>query len=309
MAELRLFKDTDGQAIEVPGSGVALERHLQTYIERNMEDMLGGVRFLASEYRTGKQHAGRVDSLGLDEDGSPVVIEYKRGVGENVINQALYYLAWARDHRSEFETLVADRLGASARDEVDWSNPRVICVASDFSRYDRHAIQEMGRRIDLVRYLRFGEDLLSLELFASVSGAGGSSAIAARGTVDGQAGSVAKAKTIAEVLAESPASLVDLYKDLDARLVSLGDGHSVVLKHYIAYRRSTNFACVKVKPRDHALVVFLKVPPTSIDLVEGYTRDVTRIGHHGTGALEVRIRSAADLDRAAGLLQRSFEAA
>ncbi|MEY9944245.1 hypothetical protein [Kitasatospora sp. GAS1066B] len=75
MAGLKLFKDVDGEAVELAGSTVALERHIQTYIERNMERLLG-VRFLASEYYTGARHAGRIDSLGLDEDFSPVVVEF-----------------------------------------------------------------------------------------------------------------------------------------------------------------------------------------------------------------------------------------
>lgn len=45
-----------------------------------------GIRFLASEYETGKTHKGRIDSLGLDENGCPVIIGYKRAKNENVIN-------------------------------------------------------------------------------------------------------------------------------------------------------------------------------------------------------------------------------
>lgn len=54
MNDLKLFRVADGQAAEIPGAGVALERHLQTLIERNMEAMLG-IRFLASEYSTGSR--------------------------------------------------------------------------------------------------------------------------------------------------------------------------------------------------------------------------------------------------------------
>ena len=50
------------------------------------------MRFLASEYSTGARHGGRIDSLGIDENSSPVIFEYKRAVNENVINQGLFYL-------------------------------------------------------------------------------------------------------------------------------------------------------------------------------------------------------------------------
>lgn len=60
-----------------------MERHLETFL---------GVRFLATEYETGKTHRGRIDTLGIDENNSPVIIEYKRSSNENVINQGLFYL-------------------------------------------------------------------------------------------------------------------------------------------------------------------------------------------------------------------------
>ncbi len=58
-------------------------------IESHMETFLG-VRFLETEYRTGKTHRGRIDSLGLDENNCPVIIEYKRHSNENVINRGCF---------------------------------------------------------------------------------------------------------------------------------------------------------------------------------------------------------------------------
>ncbi|MGW2543112.1 DUF5655 domain-containing protein [Kitasatospora sp. NPDC001574] len=294
----RLFRTNGGLAEEIAGSAAALERHLQTYIERNMAALLG-VRFLDSEVSTGPVHAGRIDSLGLDEDGSPVVVEYKRGRDENVINQGLYYMAWLRDHQADFEALVSRKLGAAAVEEVDWTSPRIICVAAEYSRYDRHAVGEIGRRIDLVEYQYFGEDLLSLDLVASTAGASSRA---------GQAGTGAPAagrRTVAQRLAGAPIEVQNLYTDLDGRLLAFGDAHSVELRHYIAYRRSGNFATVKVLKG--GLRVFLRLDPKSVPLEAGFTRDVSRIGHHGTGDLEVRIGSAADLDRAMPLLRASFD--
>ncbi len=74
MSDIKLFSLSSGTATELPGSEVALERSLQTLMERNLETLLG-VRFLASEYPTGPKHGGRIDSLGIDENGSSVIIE------------------------------------------------------------------------------------------------------------------------------------------------------------------------------------------------------------------------------------------
>ncbi|MFJ6485876.1 hypothetical protein ACIQK6_37975 [Streptomyces sp. NPDC091682] len=128
VSDLRAFRVCGGAATEMRGSAVALERQL-TLIEANMETMLG-IRFLASKYPTGR-HRGRIDSLGLDENGTPVIIEYKRSRDKELLPQALSYLAWLEDNHHEFERLVADRLGSEAAGSVDRSNPRVVCVAGD----------------------------------------------------------------------------------------------------------------------------------------------------------------------------------
>ncbi|MFF3257858.1 hypothetical protein ACFYWO_01630 [Streptomyces sp. NPDC002932] len=70
-----LFRQDAGERdVELPGSTVALEVALQRRVEADLEAMLG-IRFLASESPTGPWHQGRIDTLGLDENGSPVVIE------------------------------------------------------------------------------------------------------------------------------------------------------------------------------------------------------------------------------------------
>src|SRR5690606_41318521 len=119
-----------------------------------------GVRFLASEYATGKTHKGRIDSLGLDENGCPVIVEYKRHSNENVINQGLFYLDWLLDHQAEFRWLVMEKLGKDVADAIDWAGTRLLCIASGFTSYDQHAVLQRRRNGALIRYKPFGHDML-----------------------------------------------------------------------------------------------------------------------------------------------------
>jgi len=209
----------------------------------------GGVRFLASEYGTGPVHGCRIDSLGVDENGSPAVVEYKRGVDAGVINQGLFYLSWLMDHRAEFEHLVRNRLGAGAGSQVRWSAPRLICIAGDFTRYDVHAVREHRRSIDLVRYRLFGSDLFGLETVASVSGS-----VQMAGPARRQA--VARTASDAQV-----GVMTALANAVDEALLGLGDGvNRVERKTYRAYQRLRNFACL-IPPRQTKVLVYLKVDP------------------------------------------------
>jgi hypothetical protein len=163
MSDLKLFKIDNDQVRELSGEALQVERSLQLLFEANLEPLLG-IRFLTSEHSTGPVHGGRIDTLGLDEDDCPVILEFKRAVNENVINQGLFYLDWLLDHRKEFQWLVMEKLGAEIAGNVDWSAPRLICIAGDFTRYDQHAVKQIARNIELIRYRRFDSGLLMLEL-------------------------------------------------------------------------------------------------------------------------------------------------
>ncbi len=303
MSDLKLFKIDSGSAIELLGTALALEKPLQVLIERNM-DVLFGVRIIASEHSTGKKHGGRIDSLGLDENGSPVIFEYKRSVNENVINQGLFYLDWLLDHRAEFELLVMKKLGQEAADQIDWSSPRLVCVASDFTRYDEHAIAQINRSIELVRYRDYDGAFLTLDLMASTS----ASATSAEGQETPSRTSTSD-RTVEQLHERASQELRDLYDALDAYLVALGDDVTkTVRKNYYAYRRIKNFACVEIHPQTRKLLVYLKVDPKSITLELGFTRDMSKIGHFGTGDLEVSIGNRDDFDRAQPLILTSYQA-
>ncbi|KUM98359.1 transporter [Streptomyces yokosukanensis] len=298
MSGLKLFRTdrTNSGMTEVVPRLAEIEADVQGLVEAHMETLLG-VRFLASEYGTGPVHGGRIDSLGLDENGSPVIVEYKRGVDAGVISQGLFYLAWLMDHRAEFEHLVRDRLGATAASQILWSGPRLICIAGDFTRYDVHAVREHQRSIDLVRYRLFDSDLLGLETVASVSGG---MQVARR----------ARRQPVALTATDAQgAAMMELAGAVDEVLLGLGDGvNRVERKTYWAYQRLRNFACV-CPPQRSKLLVYLKIDPKDVDLVPGFTRDVSGLGHHGTGDLEVQLRKSRDLERAQDLFRASYAAA
>src|SRR3990172_6578547 len=126
MSDIKIFKMNGTTAAEIECCSAEIEKSLQTTLERSLEAILG-VRFLASEYSTGKTHSGRIDTLGIDENGCPVIIEYKRAQNENVINQGLFYLDWLMDHKADFKLLIIEKLGAKAAELLDWSSPRLLC--------------------------------------------------------------------------------------------------------------------------------------------------------------------------------------
>ncbi len=301
MSDIKVFQ-TDGHVKELPGASVPVEKSLQTLLERHLEIFLG-VRFLDSEYPTGVVHGGRIDTLGIDENNSPVILEYKRATNENVINQGLYYLDWLLDHKAEFQLLVQQRLGQSVAEEIDWTAPRLICVAGDYTKYDSHAVQQIHRHIELFRYKRYGNDLLLLELLnvpydsklreprAPIVGSGS-------GTY----------KTFDDMIHQADPALTDLYEAFKAYMLALGDDIQIKrLKYYEAFKRIRNIACVTVQTQAKTLAVTVRLNPDAVTLEDGFTRDMRKTGHWGTGDLEITLRTLADLEKARPLLDQAYE--
>lgn len=258
MSDIKLFSIKSKNVFEIQGSATALEKSLQDLIERNLDTMLG-IRFLESEHSTGKKHGGRIDTLGLDENGCPVIIEYKRSTKENVINQGLFYLDWLMDHKAEFKLLVMEKFDIQASDTIDWSAPRLLCIAGGFTKYDEHAVKQMNRNIELIRYRRFEDNLLLLELVNATSAeVSFSSEKVSKGTP-------ATYKTISETLIKLKGAVGDLYMELKAYLLALGDDvQEKTLKYYIAYKRLRNFACVEVRTEKNACWLTLRLIQTRL---------------------------------------------
>ena len=305
MSDIKLFHLGAGKVEELTGRSVGLEKSLQTTMENQLETFLG-IRFLASEYNTGKTHGGRIDTLGIDENGCPVIIEYKRALNENVINQGLFYLDWLLDNKAEFKWLVMEKLGKKEAQEVEWSSPRLICIAGDFTRYDEHAVQQINRNIELIRYRKYGDEFLILDLVNSVQ-----AAAATPETDHDKSAAVPKYKTVTQYLETASEELKDRFESLKAFLLALGDDVQMkTLKFYFAFKRIKNFACVEVHPSSGTLLVCVKVDPDSLDLEawgKDFLRNVRGIGHLGTGDLEIRIKSDEELERAKDLLVKSYE--
>jgi len=295
LAEIKLFSLNEGVK-ECTSSEVVLEKELQTLIEQNME-IFFGVRFLKSEYVVTN---GRMDSIGIDENNSPVIFEYKRSQNENVINQGLFYLDWLLDHKADFKLLVIDKLGKEAADNIDWSVPCVICVAHDFTKYDMHAVNQMQRNIKLVSYRRYDNGMLLLEhlntpIVKPIMENMGNENDTKNSTQ----------KTHLEKLAAISENMKNLYHSICDFIESLGDDiASNQLKLYLAYKKVQNMVCIEIYNKQ--IILFLKLNPDTVKLENGFTRDMRNIGHYGTGDLQITIKNAADFERAKPLLERAY---
>ena len=300
-----LFEINNSILSPVNHSNFNTEKELQKLIEDNL-DTVFGCRYVATEFKTGEQHAGRIDTLALSEDNNPVIIEYKKVESSELINQSLFYLAWLQDHRGDFQIAVQNSLGKSV--EVDWTDIRVICLAPNYKKFDLHAVQVMGTNLELWSYRLFENGSLYLEEVFQKSITKSPSAYSDRLSAGQKAALTRKTAsyTIDQHFDNKPdkvkylARLVgDFVLDLDPAI------QEVPKKVYIAYKISQNIICMEIQSTK--ILLHVKLNPKEVIVPKGLgSRDMSNKGHFGTGDLELTVKSEDDVELAKPLLEQAY---
>ena len=294
-----VFRVTNGIAgrLAAQTGFTRLEKGLQDFVEQNLETLFG-VRFVASEFSTGAKHRGRIDTLGLDGDGTPVLIEYKELENENVINQGLFYLDWLTDHKGDFERLAEGKLGGKL--QFDWSQPRLILLAQSFNRYDQYAVNRISERIELWTYRMYGDDVLELRrLNVELDGTEIRKAAKSRAPIE----TSTQTPDLAQHRKSMSPQTSALFDALREKILALGsDVDERFLKQTITYRHSRNFC--EVVPQKTALL--LGFDADELDDPKKTLRDVRSIGRWVTGGWEFRLSTPSEMEYAVGLAEQSY---
>lgn len=278
------------------------EKNLQALVEANLIEVLD-LLFLASEYAT--TFGGRIDTLAVDTNGSPVIIEYKRNKNDNVINQSLSYLKWLKSQKPGFfEKLMLDKLGAekAGKIKLEWHNPRVICVAENYSKFDIDTAEVVPLRIELMRYRYYEDGIFALEPVnvpekvsldqAPAVGAAGTNKITGATT-----------HTLEDLLAKASSDTKALFAELREHIMAIDDAvteNPTTL--YVGYRMGNNFAEVHIGKSQ------LKIHLRPIDFTDprGLVEKIPD-GYNWTMDRRVYLKSATDLEYVVGLIEQSYK--
>ena len=305
-----LFEIKNQVLLPVEQTNFANEKLLQKLVEQNLKPIFN-CRFVASEFPTGSQHAGRIDTLGLSEDNNPVIIEYKKVESSDLITQSLYYLHWIHDHRGDFELAAKKTLGNKT--EVDWSDVRVICLAPNFKKFDLHAVQVMGANIELWQYRLFQNQNLYLEeIFRKALNTDPTTDHSIKNPVMVAAGKKAAQtrKTGSYNFEQHLDGKSELIKSLAMQAQEFVLGldaaiQEVPKKLYVAYKLSQNIVCMEVKKKN--VTLYIKLDPQKLGSLPSIARDLTDINHWGTGDLELVLESPEDFETAKKFITQAYQ--
>jgi predicted transport protein len=142
------FQIHDGKAKKILQKEFNNELELHKLIDNNLKEFFG-LRYIKDEHITDKH--GRIETLAIDESNRPVVIEYKKQKETGQLTQANRYMTWIKQNPDSFELLVRKNI-KDFKGKIDFTNPRIICFAKEYSIDDKCLALSLGAELWKYRY-------------------------------------------------------------------------------------------------------------------------------------------------------------
>ena len=142
-----------------------LEREMQILTENNL-DKIFGLTLIKTEFFLNNF---RLDTLAFNkENKSFVIIEYKRDKNFSVIDQGYAYLSLLLNNKADFILEYNETQDNSLKkDDVDWSQSRVIFISPSFTRYQKESINFKDLPIELWEIKKFENNIISFSQIAA----------------------------------------------------------------------------------------------------------------------------------------------
>ena len=240
---MALYKINDNKVKQVEIKNFKNEKELQTLCEKNLEEFFQ-VRFIATEFPFADEYSGRLDTIGLDYEGNPVIIEYKLDTNSAIISQVLFYMDWLVNHHGDFEIAAKKTLGNNIK--INWDNPKMILVAQDYNKYDKYAVNQIQYDVYLYKYIYYKSNEIYLENINVQDNKKYSITNKINKTTN-KTKYERKEYDIDFHLNKSSEDIKELYKELDEKILDISDQiEKRILKMCIGYRTTKNFVEIHI---------------------------------------------------------------
>ncbi|MDO8869520.1 MAG: DUF5655 domain-containing protein [Methanobacteriaceae archaeon] len=298
-----LFSINNNKLEKVRKLDFKLERDLQNLTEENLDEIFG-LKLVKSEFQLNNL---RIDTLAFDnESNSFVIIEYKRGANFSVIDQGYAYLALLLNNKAEFILEYNERMDTNLRrNDVDWSQSRVIFVAPQFTTYQRKAIEFKDMAFELWESTKYDNETILYNQIKSPETNNSIKTVSPKNKVIETVEMEVKKYSEEDHLSGTAPELVELYEELKEKLSEFESLEIDPKKFYIAFKASRNV--LDIHFIKNYLKIWINMRQGTLDDPKELSRDVSNIGHYGNGDYELKIQPGDDLNYLIYLVGQSYK--
>ena len=301
---MRIFSTKGAKLVEITEEQFPLEREIQRLTEANLQELFDLI-LVRSEFEI---HGLRIDTLAFDKDSSGfVIIEYKKDRNFSVVDQGVAYLNLMLNNKADFiEYNEASTSEPLKREDVDWSQSRIVFIASEFTRYQQYAIGFKDLGIQLWEVHKSTNGFLVFNEAKSPFTREPITTIAKSNPIAKKVTEEIRVYTEEDHLIGVDDNVKELYSELKSAILTLGNDIEIrPKKMYVAFRRKQTF--VSFLFLKSKLKAYLNIEIGQVDDPLKKTRDVKDVGHYSSGKTEIIIKEKGDIPYALSLIKQAYE--
>lgn len=301
---MTLYKiDSEDNLEQIKESPFKLEKEIQDLTERNIQSIFG-LEFVRSEFRLNNF---RIDTLAFDRDASSfVIIEYKRDKNFSVIDQGYAYLSLMLNNKSDsILEYNENRKEPLKREDIDWSQSRVLFISPSFTTYQKEAINFRDLPIELWEVKRYNNKVI---YYNQIQTSGAQESIKTISRQDDKMDKVSqeiKVYTEEDHLEKATEETKELYEKVKNAILNIDNLEVKCKKLYIAFVASSNVVDILIQR--NGLKLWLNLQKGQLDDPKEISRDVSSVGHWGNGDYEIIIRTDEDIEYIMSLIKQSLK--
>lgn len=298
---MKIYANKKGKLVEVKPKPFKLEREIQKLFEDNLTALMG-LNLVRSEFTIKNK---RIDTLAFDPQANAfIIIEYKRDKNVSVVDQGFTYLSLMLENKADFVVAYNEQLNKSMKmAEVDWSQTRVVFVSPSFTENQIQATNFKDIGIELWEVQQFEDGNVSIRQIKLTSSATSIKPIAQQSSVIQKVTSEIKVYSEADHESAVDPVIFELYEKFRDAILNLADGIEVSpQKLYIALKKNGNLACIQLQKKN--LKIYIGAKKGKLDDPKKLAKDVSAVGHYGTGDYEIQVSNDKDLEYIMSLVKQ-----
>ncbi len=301
---MALFKIENNERLEnIKEQPFKLEKDIQSLTEKNLKSIFG-LDFVKSEFSLNNF---RIDTLAFDKDaGTFVIIEYKRDKNFSVIDQGYAYLSLMLNNKADFILEFNENSKETLkRNDVDWSQSRVIFISPSFTTYQKEAINFKDLPIELWEIRRYDNQTVNYNQIKTSGAQESVKTISRQDEAIEKVTKEIKVYTEDEHLEKGTEETKELYETLRSAILNLDELELKPKKKYIAFVSGSNVVDIHIQK--NALKMWLNVQQGELDDPKELARDVSSVGHWGNGDYEIVMRTDEEMEYILSLIKQSLK--
>ena len=298
---MNIFKIENTSLVEIQEKPFKLEREIQALFEDNLQTIMG-LTLVRSEFTIKNK---RIDTLAYDEQAKAfIIIEYKRDKNVSVIDQGFTYLSLMLENKADFIVEYNEQLKRNLqRTDVDWSQTRVAFVSPSFTENQILATNFKDIAIELWEVKRYSNDSVAINELKKSRSAESIKPLAQQNSELKRVTDEIKVYTEDQHLDYASEEMAELYDKFKTATLNLADGIEVKpQKDYIAFKKDRNIVCYELQKKQ--MKIFVGAKWGTINDSKGLARDVSQVGHYGTGDYQIQVDNDNDLEYIMSLIKQ-----